>query len=293
MKEHGDTGVFYSNEYFTEEMVDWLLQSPRQKVLVSKEEGLPTQIETTEGNAESVFASAWAEMSQDPEFVKAVKQRNYTADQALADFNAAIAASIPNEVDKRLSSALAVDHITEIEDDEFVHYVNGERILAIPKSVDSAALVSANAEAVLYAIFIVIDVLSVVAAAASINVYVNKTRVAKSLQGPLVGFLKRFLNPTAVAELKRLQAAGDKIALILKVLAWLRGSVNLNTVVTTFLESMSYFEIVVAVLQLLASIGLLLATAGASFAAKVLQLAASIVLLVADVVAFVLAIEKK
>lgn len=291
MKKYSTNGVLYSDEYFTEEIVDWLLQSPMQKVLVSKEEELPTHIELTEANVETAFASAWAEMSKDQEFVKTAQQHNYTADKGLSDFQAAVAAPVTSEIENWVSEALAVKYEVKFQDETFVHYLNGEQILAIPKSVDSAAVISSNAEAVMNAIFIVIDVMSVVAAAASINVSVKKDRIAKSLKGPLKGFFKKLLNPGSVKELKRLQEAGEKIVLIQKVLAWLRGSVNLKTVLMTFFESMSRWEKAIAVLQFLASVALLLATAGASFAAKVLQLGAAIAILIADTAAFILAVE--
>ena len=291
MKEYGNTGVFYSSEYFTKDMIDWLLQSPSQKDLVAKEEGLPTQIEAAEVSVESAFEAAWAEMSKDQEFVRAVQQRNYTADQGLADFRSAIVAPISSALDKQLSSALTVDYVTKIQDGNFVHYLDGEKILAIPQSAEAAALVSDYAEATMYGIFVVIDVLSVLAAAAGITVCVNKSEVTKGLQGVLKKFLQQLKNPKYVIILKQLQEKGDKIALIQKVVLWLRGSTDLKAVIKKFFESMSLLDRAVAVVQLLASILLLLGTAGASFAVKVLQLAAAIAFLLTDVAKFVLALQ--
>jgi hypothetical protein len=129
--------------------------------------------------------------------------------------------------------------------------------------------------------------LSIIAAAASIKVFVQKEKLAKSLQRPLRGFLQRLFNPAAGKELKRLEQAGKHIELIRKVLGFLRGSTNLNSVVGTFLSSLSWIDKAVAVLQLIASILLLIGTGGASLAARILTLAGAIAMFIADLVGLV------
>jgi hypothetical protein len=154
-------------------------------------------------------------------------------------------------------------------------------------------MVSANADAVVYGLFLAVDVLSIIAAAASIKVFVQKEKLAKSLQRPLRGFLQRLFNPAAVKELKRLEQAGKHIELIRKVLGFLRGSTNLNSVVGTFLSSLSWIDKAVAVLQLIASILQLIGTGGASLAARILTLAGAIAMFIADLVGLVREMQAK
>ena len=127
----------------------------------------------------------------------------------------------------------------------------------------------------------------------SVSVAVQKTRLAKSLQGPLGGFLKKLMNPAAVRELKRLEALGENLEMVKKVLFWLRGTTNLKTVVGAFLESLSWVDYAIAIVQLVASVLLLIGTGGASMAAKIMQLGAAVALFLADLVGFVRALGKQ
>lgn len=281
-------GVRFSDQYFTEETVEWLLKSPKEPVL----EALPPEAPPVERSPEQAFAEAWDDISKDPELAQALGKANYSQQKGQSEFVSAIAAPLAVEADTKLVGALKVDYATKLEDGTYVHRLNGLPILMIPSSVESAPRVSANADAVLYGLFLVVDVLSIVAAAASVKVFVQKEKVAKSLQGPLKGFLKRLFNPAAVAELKKLEEAGKKLELIRKVLGFLRGSTNLKAVLGTFLSSLSWIDKAVAVLQLIASILLLIGTGGASFAAKVISLAGAIVMFIADLVAFSRALQK-
>ena len=291
MQQSSSHGIVYSSEHFTSEFIDWLVQSPTHTALLLAEPALADDVVLTNDTPESVFAAAWAEVSADPELAEALQQAGYTRDKGFAEFTAALARPLPDAADRQVSAALTVDYQVQEQDDAFVHSIDGEQVLAIPKSVEAAPMVSTNAQAVMYGIFIVIDVLSVIAAAASVSVMVNKARIAKSLQGPLNGFLRKLFNPAAVRKLEELAKTGKKIDLIQKVLGTLRGSVNLKTVVTTFLESMSVVEKGIAVAQLVASILALLATAGASLAAKILQLVAAVAMLVTDIITFVRAVR--
>ncbi|MCI0683797.1 MAG: hypothetical protein L0Y71_16960 [Gemmataceae bacterium] len=284
-------GVKYSDKYFTEETIAWLLRAPKPKVSLK---GLPPAAEARVAyTPESALAAAWAELAADPQFQRAIKKKGYSKDQAQADFAKAIAKPLPRTADRALGASLKIDYQTRVDDGRYVHLLNGRPILAIPTGVKAAATVSANTDVILYGCFIVIDVLSVVAAAASIKVVVRKEKLAKFLQKPLVGFFRKLTNPTAVGQLNRLTKAGKKIDVILKILGMLRGSVNLKTVVETFLKSLSWVDKAIAVLQLIGSILLLIGSAGASFAAKVVQLAGAIAFLIADIGGLISALAKK
>lgn len=281
-------GVRFSDQYFTEETLDWLLQSPKQPLL----EAMPLEAPPVELSPEQAFDEAWKEISKDPKLAEALRKANYSQKKGRSEFVGAIAAPLAVDVDAKLGTSLKVDYVTKVEDGTYVHRLNGQPILTIPLTVESAPQVSANADAILYGLFLVVDVLSIVAAAASVKVFVQKEKVAKRLQRPLQGFLKRLFNPAAVAELKRLEAAGKKLELVRKVLGYLRGSTSLKAVVGAFLSSLSWIDKAVAILQLVASILLLIGTGGASFAARVISLAGAIALFIADLVAFIRALQK-
>lgn len=196
-------------------------------------------------------------------------------------------------LDTKLADTLKVNYETRVENGNYVYLLDGERILTISGSMDSAPMVAANADAILYGCFLVIDVLGIVAAAASVSVAVQKSKMAKSLQGPLGGFFKKVMNPTAVRELKRLEQLGEKLELIEKVLFWRRGTTNLKAVVGTFLQSLSWIDYAVAIIQLVASVLLLIGTGGATMAAKIMQLGAAIAMFLADLVGFTRALTKQ
>jgi hypothetical protein len=289
MRAFSGQGVLFSDQHFSEETIAWLLQSPREM----RAQALPPAPKVTQNTPDSAYAAAWAEMSKDPELMKAVQQAGYSQDKGLADFSKAIAAPLSNSADMQLSASLKVDYVTTVEGGKFVHRLNGEPILSIPSNLDSAAAASANAEAIMYAIFMVIDVVCIVIAAVGVSVTVQKNALAKTLQTPLQRFLRVFTTTAAAAELKQLEETGKKIEMIMKILTWLRGSTNLKDVFKLFLKSLSWAQIAIAVVQLIAAVLLMISTAGASLAAKILQLAAAIALFITDVVSFVLALQKK
>jgi len=289
MRAFSGQGVLFSDQHFSEETIAWLLQSPREM----RAQALPPAPKVVQNTPDSAYAAAWAEMSKDPELMKAVQQAGYSQDKGLADFSKAIAAPLSNSADMQLRASLKVDYVTTVEDGKFVHRLNGEPILSIPSNLNSAATASANAEAIMYAIFMVIDVVCIVIAAVGVSVTVQKNALAKTLQTPLQRFLRVFTTTAAAAELKQLEETGKKLEMIMKILTWLRGSTNLKDVFKLFLKSLSRIQIAIAVVQLIAAVLLMIATAGASLAAKILQLAAAIALFITDVVSFVLALQKK
>jgi hypothetical protein len=286
MQTLGRTGISYSPDHLTDDFVKWLVEPPTQP---------PPELPALEAPAEpvdleSAFAAAWKEMNQDPQFVKEAQDRGYTFEQGLADFRRNQAAPLAAGLDGTVSHDLTVQYTVSREPDAFVHQLSGTPFLRIPYAVEGAALLSDRAQAVMYGVFVVIDVLSVVAAAAGVYITQAKEALQKSMQGLLHRFLSLFTTTANAQKLQRLKEAGDKLGVITKVLASLRGSVNLMDVLKAFLSEQSWWKKALMVAQFAASIALLVASAGASLAAKVVQLAASIVMLLADVTFFVVAV---
>ncbi len=292
MKLQADNGVKYSSDFFDQEIIDLLFQAPTEIDELITTADISVEPVAAELDEETAFAMAWDEISKDPELAETLKQIGYSKEKGLSDFHAGLSKTIPAAMQKQLSHNLKVDYKVVTENDAFVHYVDGEVALEIPQMLDAAPAASNNGEAVLNAIFIVIDCLSIAAAIASINVHVNKSKIAKSLKNPLKRFIATLLNTKNVRELDRLRKAGESWLLLQRILSTLRGTVSLRSVVSTFFTSMSKFEKAVAVVQFLASLTLMIATAGASYAAKIVQLGAAVTMLLADVAAFVISVRK-
>jgi len=284
-----NTGIQYAADFFAEDTIALMLQPPQALTLEEMVMGVAAPPDTPE----AAVAAAWAELADDADFQKAISEKNLTEAQATATLVSGIAAPMGATLDTTLADTLKVNYETRVENGNYVYLLDGERILTISGSMDSAPMVAANADAILYGCFLVIDVLGIVAAAASVSVAVQKSKLAKSLQGPLGGFFKKVMNPTAVRELKRLEQLGEKLELIKKVLFWLRGTTNLKTVVGTFLQSLSWIDYAVAIIQLVASVLLLIGTGGATMAAKIMQLGAAIAMFLADLVGFIRALTKQ
>lgn len=283
------TGIQYAADFFAEDTIALMLQPPQALTLEEMVMGMAAPPDTPE----AAVAAAWAELADDADFQKAVSEKHFTEAQATATLVSGIAAPMGATLDTTLADTLQVNYETRIENGNYVYLLDGERILTISGGMESAPMVAANADAILYGCFLVIDVLGIVAAAASVSVAVQKSKMAKSLQGPLGGFFKKVMNPTAVRELKRLEQLGEKLELIKKVLFWLRGTTNLKTVVGTFLQSLSWIDYAVAIIQLVASVLLLIGTGGATMAAKIMQLGAAIAMFLADLVGFIRALTKQ
>lgn len=284
-----NTGIQYAADFFAEDTIALMLQPPQALNLEEMVMGVAAPPDTPE----AAVATAWAEFADDADFQKAVSEKHFTEAQATATLVSGIAAPMGATLDANLADTLQVNYETRVENGNYVYLLDGERILTISGGMESAPMVAANADAILYGCFLVIDVLGIVAAAASVSVAVQKSKMAKSLQGPLGGFFKKVMNPTAVRELKRLEQLGEKLELIKKVLFWLRGTTNLKTVVGTFLQSLSWIDYAVAIIQLVASVLLLIGTGGATMAAKIMQLGAAIAMFLADLVGFIRALTKQ
>lgn len=284
-----NTGIQYAADFFAEDTIALMLQPPQALTLEEMVMGVAAPPDTPE----AAVAAAWAELADDADFQKAVSEKNLTEAQATATLVSGIATPMGATLDTTLADTLKVNYEARVENGDYVYLLDGERILTISGSMDSAPMVAANADAILYGCFLVIDVLGIVAAAASVSVAVQKSKLARSLQGPLGGFFKKVMNPTAVRELKRLEQLGEKLELIKKVLFWLRGTTNLKTVVGTFLQSLSWIDYAVAIIQLVASVLLLIGTGGATMAAKIMQLGAAIAMFLADLVGFIRALTKQ
>jgi hypothetical protein len=292
MKLQADNGVKYSSDFFDEDIIELLFQPPTETDELTGTGDFAVQPDADAIDEETAFAMAWDEISNDPELAEALKQSGYSKEKGLSDFHAGLSKNVPASMQKQLTHNLKVDYKVVTENDAFVHYVDGEVALEIPLGLDAAPMASNNGEVALNVIFIVIDCLSIAAAIASINVHVNKSRIAKSLKNPLKKFIVKLVNTKNVRELERLSKAGESWLVLQKILSTLRGTVSLRTVVTTFFTSMSKIEKAIAVAQLLASLILMIATAGVSYAAKLAQLGAAVAMLLADVAAFVISVRK-
>lgn len=292
MKLHSHQGVKYSSDFFDEDIIGLLLKPSAEVAKMPASVDLAARLAGVEVSEATAFTAAWDEVASDPELSEALKHASYTKEKGLSEFQSNLSKALPASMQKQLNQNLRVDYKVVSENDSLVHYVDGEVALEIPLSVDSAQKTSSNGEAALNAIFIVIDCLSIAAAIASINVHVNKSKIAKSLKNPLKRFIATLFNAKNVRELERLKKAGDNWLLIQRILSSLRGTANLRVLVTTFFSAMSRFEKAVAVVQFLASLALMIATAGGSYGAKLAQLGAAVTLLLADVAAFVISVRK-
>ncbi len=285
-----NVGVQFSPEHFSEETIDWLLRSPKAKVL----EAMPPEPAPVEPTPEAAFAAAWAECLEDADFQRAIKEKSYTEEQGRSEFAKAIAAPISPAVDTRLGTLLKVDYETRVENGTYIHLLNGERILTIPATVHAAATVSANADAIIYGGFLVVDVLMIVAASAGVYIKLpGKEAVARSVQPLLLRFFEWLCSPATMETLKPLLTNEKVIQLIFAVLRNVRGSVSLRDVLRAFLGSLSWIDRAIILVQLVAQVILVVATFGEILAIRILQLTGASLIFVGDAVLFVEALEKK
>ncbi|MGH9309257.1 MAG: hypothetical protein ACRD1U_07780 [Vicinamibacterales bacterium] len=300
MTQHSTDGVSYSGDHFSSEFIDFLVQSPTEMLLGAEGPAGPDTITLTNDTPESAFRRTWAELTADPKFAAALESQGHNLDTALAEFNRRLAAPVPPALDQRVAGTLTGSYQTRAEADGYVHYIDDKPILTIKNTVASAPLVSSNAEIALQVVFVVVDVLSVVAAIAGIMIETQKSVLVKAVQPSLKDYIKQFFSRQAAREfqglkdkLKGVKKTEETVKLIQSVLSKLRGGgAGLKDVATAFLSSQSPLEIAIDVVQLLASIALILATAGSALVAKVIQLAVAIAFLVSDAIALAVALEK-
>lgn len=266
------SGISYSDEYFTAAMFDWLLEFSKQRMSVSQEGELPTQVEQADGDVESAFKRAWEEISTDPDFAKKAMEHGYTFEKGLSNFRTALAEPIPKGIDQRIADALEKEYEVRTEDGAFVHYMDGNQILVIPKSVESADMISDTAAAIVYAVCMAIDAFTIICAAVGIYVFLKIERLQPQLQGIFGGFFARLFSPGAVREMERLLAAGKKAEFVVRLLEWISATTNIFEVGYLIFSGMSVWEILSAATQFVAAVLLLISSGGASLVMKIASL---------------------
>lgn len=291
METYQDQGILYSKDHFSEELIAELF-TPPEELKPSEAAEIPGGKEPLpEANEEAAFEHAWAEMSQDPQFVAAMAKQGYTKQKGLEDFKRAMKTVVTKASEEKVAATLTTSYERTIEGGAYVHKLAGERILVIPQDHPQALTASKTADKVLCTIFVVLDVLAIVAAAAGIYYAGQKAKLAPNMEKPLFGFIKFIKRPNApvVREMAELTKKGKVVDAVLKVLGSLRGTTNLTTVVRGYFSSMSYFEMGVATVQLVAAVTLLIASFGSSLAVQIVALSALTVILATDVASLAVA----
>lgn len=280
-------GILFSDKYFTGEIIDQfraLIADKSQVTDAVKVNGLPS-ITTNE----EAFRYAWAEMSNDPDFLNEVNKNGYEINHGLNKFISAIDAPIKNEVKTKLESTLMpLNYEIKLENDAFVHYCDGDKILHIPKVLLSANLLSSNIYIAVCWATVIFDVIAIICAVLGISISNKSKAVPKLIE--LLELPGTSASQRQIAlEVGKLAREGKIIKLIQKVLAYIRGSYNLKDVIKTVIASASWWEILLCVLQVVAGVVLIIATDGCSIAAKVLQCGVPITFFCTDIYTLVAA----
>jgi len=283
MRAFGKHGVKFSDKHFSQETLEWILHPPQVVTIPARPPVVPR-------TPQSAFDIGWAQMLKDPEVKKAVVQMGYTKEKGFADFSKAVATPLSDTRVKQVTDALKVDYVTKVEDGNFIHLLNGKPILSIPTDIESAAAISLNVEAIIYGIFIAIDVISVVCTICNIYVSPNKGDLVRPLTTPLKQFMLELAHPFYVAELKRLKKAGEHAKLCILVLRKLNDTADTKLVLKTILGSMSPADWIVIGALFLGTLALLIASGGTWAGANWVVLAGMLLILVADVISFIQAL---
>lgn len=297
MRTFGKEGIQFSDQYFSEENIAWLMQPPeemRAEAMRAKPHKKPPVVKRT---LESAYDVGWKEMLKDPKLRKAVEQAGVTQENGFANYVKAIAAPMPANADEKLAESLKVDYVTKVEDGKYVHRLNGEVILSIPIDATSAKEISRNADATICFIFVVIDLfLIVLAVAGVVAATVDKAGLVEPLMTPLQGILVNIdgnvllnlLNKTCITKdtLEILAGATELIYFIILEL----DDITIGTVVEKILSSWSGWEIGLAIASVIACILAIIGTAGASVLAKLLGLLGSVMSFILDLIELVQAL---
>ncbi len=131
MRVYGDEGMTYSEEYFTEEMLDSLFHPA--EITPAVVEPAPAGVVYTEDTA---YDAAWDRMMQDEELKQAIEDKGFTKEQGYDGFTQMLEGPAPEEaLDKNMSARLQINYVTAVEDGKHVHRIDGETILSIPTEI--------------------------------------------------------------------------------------------------------------------------------------------------------------
>ncbi|MEZ5707085.1 MAG: hypothetical protein R3E56_18635 [Burkholderiaceae bacterium] len=96
-------GIQYAAEFFTEETIALMLQSPQEVPLTATAED---EAAAGAANAEAAVAMAWAELADDPDVQKAIQEKKLSPAQLKTELESAVAAPLGPQADARLGAAL-------------------------------------------------------------------------------------------------------------------------------------------------------------------------------------------
>lgn len=286
MKAFKNQGIMYSSDYFTEETVAELFKNDERGEASAVEQEGPNLNAVFVGvtGPNTAFKNAWTEAQQDPKFKAQAKKRGYTRKIAFAEFQRTLTAPIASSLDSATAALMPSEITVQVTDDAYTHHVDGVQVLSIPKAVSGAALASKQAEVILQSIFVVIDAFFLVVAAMGVSIAVRKEAIAPKLK-TIGGKLKGMFNGLA-KEMKQLEQQEKKLEIAVKVLKGVSGvkGFSVKDTILAILSGMSWWEKSLAVVQLVAAIGLLVATGGGSVLKQMAQLGLAIAAFMTDVV---------
>lgn len=284
MRTYGKQGVSFSEEYFTEETLSWLLQPPAEKAAPVSE------ITPVEHTPESAYAAAWTAVMQEPELKQVAEEAGYTQEKGLAEFLEMLEAPLPEKIDEQMAAVLKVDYVSRVEDGKYVHRINGESILAIPTDIKDAATISLNIDAVFYGLFSLIDIFLIMCALCHVIVSPDKRTAANKLKGPLRRFLIKYSNPAYIAKLREWKTKGWYGHMMVSTLATLNDTADSKSTLETILDYLTPIQIIGIVLKVAAYILLAIASGGTALGYRLATLAAMVAFFIGDFLAFIKAL---
>jgi len=296
LKTFGEEGVRYSDKFFTEENIAGFEKPPEELKKKEAKKPLPAR-----RSVESVYESGWQTMMKNAQLKEAIENKGITQEEGFADFVKRRTEPLPADADEILSGLIKTDYARTLEDGKFVHRLDGEVILSIPVDAKSAKAISDNADALLCFAIVMLDlVLFVFAAAGFVGAMVDKGLIAKALMTPLQAFLYTLDQIKLVKLVDKVCACGSMVDFSVKaseLICFLFQDLDedtLSEIFTSVLEkivsSWEWWEIALAVVQLIAFIFLIISTFGSSVIASVLGLIESVISLVLDVIKFIAAL---
>lgn len=292
MQRYGKSGVLFSDVYFSEESLALLLQ-PRDELQAERKSSSiePISKPPVEHTLESAFDVGWEEVIKDKELQEAIQQAGLTKENGFANYMMSLSAPMSAGEQEKLTDSLTSEYVVKEEDGKYVHYLKGERILAIPSDVESANEISLNAEAILYGIFVLIDILFLIAAICNVYVATAKEGFVKPLMGPKMRIFLLYISaPYYVNIFKKYYSLGKKVPMALEVIRGLFDSGQANFALSTFLDELKPLQVALAIAGMIGAMLLAVGTSGGAIIYKISLCVGALIILVVDILYFVTAL---
>lgn len=280
------TGISYNPEFITLRLLHHLAEDDTVDQIE-----LPNTLyrEQSSELEKEVFDDIWNVMSEDPEFSSVIARHEVKKYQYLDLFRKE--KEIDEEVVKHVAEIMKIDYsVEECDDESFLHVMDGDTIVQIPKSTLNAAKISDQLQYYFGVCKCVLDAVMMIAAAVGVGLAVMERRVARTAWVMVDEYRNVLARSTNIFE--RIEKMQKKVDKIITVFRLFHGQFSVYSTINDLFAGMSLCDRAIAIAEVIFQIGLIALSGMTSVLARALTLLIIVAMFVSDLVVTLKALHR-